>query len=72
MRRVKRGYYEAYPVVIASPPYAKTSETVIENYVKIVEKVIEEHPAGWLWSHNRWKKRHLKNKQTQDTNQASA
>ena len=59
MRKVKRGYYEAYPVIIASPPYGKTSEAVIENYVRVVEKVIENHPSGWLWSHNRWKKRHL-------------
>jgi Kdo2-lipid IVA lauroyltransferase/acyltransferase len=67
IRKVKRGYYEAYPVIIASPPYPKGSLTVIENYVRIVEDVIREHPAGWLWSHNRWKKRHLKKKPAVDT-----
>jgi KDO2-lipid IV(A) lauroyltransferase len=60
MKKVKRGYYEAYPIVIAAPPYSRTSETVIEQYVRVVEQVIRENPAGWLWSHNRWKKRHLK------------
>ena len=60
IKRIKRGYYEAYPVVIAAPPYARTSETVIEQYVSVVERVIRENPSGWLWSHNRWKKRHLK------------
>jgi KDO2-lipid IV(A) lauroyltransferase len=60
IKKIKRGYYEAYPVVIAAPPYSRTSETVIEQYVSVVEKVIRENPAGWLWSHNRWKKRHLK------------
>ena len=60
MKKVSRGYYEAYPVVVASPPYTKTSEVVVENYVKLVEEVIQKHPSGWLWSHNRWKKRHLK------------
>lgn len=60
MRKVRRGYYEAYPVIIASPPYPKDDESVIASYVRIVEDVIKEHPSGWLWSHNRWKKRHLK------------
>lgn len=60
IKKVKRGFYEASPVVVALPPYAKDSDTVIENYVRIVERVIEVHPDGWLWSHNRWKKRHLK------------
>ena len=60
LKKVKRGYYEATVVEIAAPPYAKESDTVIENYVRVVEEVIQEDPAGWLWSHNRWKTRHLK------------
>lgn len=60
IRKVKRGYYEASPVVLAEPPYEKTSEVVVENYVREVEKLIQDYPAEWLWSHNRWKKRHLK------------
>jgi KDO2-lipid IV(A) lauroyltransferase len=56
---VKRGYYEASPVVIASPPYEKAEAIVMENYVQAVQTMIEEEPEGWLWSHNRWKKRHL-------------
>jgi KDO2-lipid IV(A) lauroyltransferase len=62
MRKVSRGFYEAYPVIVASPPYPKTSVIVIENYVRLVEDVIYSYPDGWLWSHNRWKKRHLRNK----------
>lgn len=60
MKKIKRGYYEAKIVEIASPPYAKDSERMIESYVKAVEKTIRADPSGWLWSHNRWKKRHLK------------
>ncbi|MEX2230784.1 MAG: lysophospholipid acyltransferase family protein [Cyclobacteriaceae bacterium] len=59
-KKVKRGYYEASPFIIAAPPYPKESELVIENYVRIVEEMIREYPPGWLWSHNRWKKRHLR------------
>jgi KDO2-lipid IV(A) lauroyltransferase len=64
IKKIKRGFYEASPMIVASPPYTKTSEIVIENYVRLVEKVIAENPSGWLWSHNRWKKRHLENNET--------
>lgn len=60
VRKVKRGYYEVKLVEVASPPYQKDSDAVIENYVRAVEKAIRQEPAGWLWSHNRWKTRHLK------------
>jgi KDO2-lipid IV(A) lauroyltransferase len=59
IKKINRGYYEASPHLVATPPYEKNDNTVIENYIKLVEKVIVEDPAGWLWSHNRWKTRHL-------------
>ncbi len=58
--KIRRGYYESQPVVIALPPYVRNDVAVIEGYVRAVEESIREYPAGWLWSHNRWKKRHLK------------
>lgn len=58
-KKIRRGYYEAHPIIIARPPYPKDSNVVIEQYVGEVEKTIREYPAGWLWSHNRWKRRHL-------------
>lgn len=64
VKKIKRGYYTCTLIKIAEPPYEKNSETVVENYAKVVEKVIREYPGGWLWSHNRWKKRHLKENQT--------
>jgi KDO2-lipid IV(A) lauroyltransferase len=65
VRRVKRGYYEATGMEIASPPFDKDSTMIVENYVRCVEKLIQKHPSGWLWSHNRWKKRHLENVATE-------
>jgi KDO2-lipid IV(A) lauroyltransferase len=62
VKKLKRGYYEAIAEVMAMPPYDKEGFTVIENYARAVERVIKADPAGWLWSHNRWKKRHLKDK----------
>jgi len=59
-RKIKRGYYEVTLINIAEPPYDRNTDEVIDRYVKAAEKVIREYPSGWLWSHNRWKKRHLK------------
>ncbi len=57
IRKKKRGYYEAEYVLLSEPPYEKDSYRVVESYVKATEKIIQENPAGWLWSHNRWKDR---------------
>jgi KDO2-lipid IV(A) lauroyltransferase len=59
MRKIKRGYYETRIVQITKPPYEKETTDIITPYVDAVEKVIHADPAGWLWSHNRWKTRHL-------------
>ncbi len=60
LRKIKRGYYETTIVELARPPYAKDDHTVLERYVREVEGIIQERPSEWLWSHNRWKTRHLK------------
>lgn len=60
VKRLSRGYYTCTLVKIAEPPYAPDSETVLKNYVQEVEQVIKENPEDWLWSHNRWKTRHLR------------
>jgi KDO2-lipid IV(A) lauroyltransferase len=60
VRKIKRGYYETVLVRISEPPYDQQSEAILSNYVPAVEKLIRERPSEWLWSHNRWKKRHLR------------
>ncbi len=59
MRKVKRGYYEATIIEIAAPPFDKENTDVLKKYIEEIERVINNDPAGWLWSHNRWKTRHL-------------
>lgn len=59
LRKIRRGYYEVVLKEIATPPYGKENNEVLENYVNAVEHLISEDPSTWLWSHNRWKKRHL-------------
>ena len=53
----KRGYYEIEFIKIGDPPYERDNYQMIENYIKETERVIKSDPGGWLWSHNRWKKR---------------
>ena len=60
MKKIRRGYYETTVVEVAMPPYPKDDNKVINRYIQAAEQVIRENPSGWLWSHNRWKKRHLK------------
>jgi KDO2-lipid IV(A) lauroyltransferase len=55
-KKVRRGYYECELVKIAEPPYSRTDFHIVDNYVKATEKIIQEQPEGWLWSHARWKK----------------
>ncbi len=59
IRKVKRGFYEVTFVPLAEPPYEKNSDEIIERYAEAAERLIHQYPSGWLWSHNRWKKRHL-------------
>ncbi|MGE0588777.1 MAG: lysophospholipid acyltransferase family protein [Cyclobacteriaceae bacterium] len=56
VKKVNRGFYEMEFVKLGDPPFENGSVTVIENYIKETEQVIQNDPAGWLWSHNRWKK----------------
>ena len=55
VKNVGRGKYEVELINIGLPPYEKNSFDIIENYARETEKTISEDPAGWLWSHRRWK-----------------
>lgn len=60
VEKIKRGYYTCRLVLVGEPPYSKSDAVVVENYARAVEQSIYQQPSGWLWSHKRWKKRHLK------------
>lgn len=60
VRKARRGFYEVTFKLIAEPPYTKQETDIMKKYVAEVEALVHERPAEWLWSHNRWKKRHLK------------
>lgn len=60
--KVKRGYYEIEIKEIASPPHDRKEHTILENYAKATENVIQKYPSGWLWSHKRWKYKRMEMK----------
>ncbi|MBP9926204.1 MAG: lysophospholipid acyltransferase family protein [Cyclobacteriaceae bacterium] len=55
VKKIKRGYYEAEGFVVSHLPYEKESQQIVEDYIVATESIIKQQPAGWLWSHNRWK-----------------
>jgi len=54
-RRQRRGYYEVEFQEIARHSDESAGHEIIERYAKLAERAIREDPAGWLWSHRRWK-----------------
>jgi KDO2-lipid IV(A) lauroyltransferase len=56
MRRLDRGVYE-----VELEPLTTTEEkklppgTIMERYARVLERDIDADPAGWWWSHKRWK-----------------
>lgn len=57
VNRVRRGYYSVNLIKLAEPPYGKDDHTILEHYAKATESLVKEDPAGYLWSHKRWKLR---------------
>jgi len=55
VHKVRRGYYEVKLEEIAQPPYSYDNRQILPAYVRHAEKLIRANPAGWLWSHRRWK-----------------
>ncbi|MEQ8478420.1 lysophospholipid acyltransferase family protein [Fulvivirga sp.] len=55
MLRIKRGYYTVELIKLTEPPYQKESHNILESYISQTEQLINEDPAGYLWSHKRWK-----------------
>jgi KDO2-lipid IV(A) lauroyltransferase len=59
IRKLKRGHYQVHFEFLGNPPFEEKDNVLIARYAASIERLIRERPAEWLWSHNRWKKRHL-------------
>ncbi len=53
--KIRRGYYESSFVMIASNPQDTKPLEITEKYYYLLESLIRESPAEYLWTHNRWK-----------------
>lgn len=58
VRRVKRGYYSCKFKPITDDPKSFGEHEMTRLYMKMLEADIRRDPARWLWTHNRWKRKH--------------
>lgn len=56
---VKRGYYEVDCIPLCLDPKTTVEHQITEMQFALLENILNENPAYWLWSHKRWK--HKKN-----------
>lgn len=61
--RLSRGKYEVELHKLTDPPYQRGDHEVLEKYIRFSEVAIRNHPADWLWTHNRWKYRRSENEE---------
>lgn len=52
---VKRGYYEVDCILLCQEPKATTDHELTHMQFTMLEDILKEDPAYWLWSHRRWK-----------------
>ncbi|HET7201958.1 MAG TPA: lysophospholipid acyltransferase family protein [Steroidobacteraceae bacterium] len=55
MRRLARGRYEIELEPLTSVGARLPDGEATERYARVLERDIEADPAGWWWSHKRWK-----------------
>lgn len=59
MTKLKRGYYEYEFVSITDNPKEMGENEITEIHTRLLEDIIKENPAYWLWSHKRWKHKRI-------------
>jgi KDO2-lipid IV(A) lauroyltransferase len=55
IQRVKRGHYELELSFISENPKETLAGEITTGYAKRLERIIQQKPENWLWSHRRWK-----------------
>ena len=55
VQKVKRGYYQLFPILISENPKEEPEFEITRKYFATLEKSIKERPEFYLWSHKRWK-----------------
>ena len=55
IRKIKRGYYTLEYELVTENAALEKAGTITQKHTQILEKIIQEEPQFWLWSHKRWK-----------------
>ncbi len=55
MYKVRRGHYRAELITIADHPASLPEGELTRRFRSLLESAIRQYPAGWLWSHKRFK-----------------
>lgn len=55
LKVIKRGYYEVNCVPVCLKPDETSGHQITDMHFALLEDIIKEEPAYWLWSHRRWK-----------------
>lgn len=55
VKPVRRGYYTLTMELLTKHPKETPEFWITEQYARMMERMILRHPAGWLWTHKRWK-----------------
>jgi len=63
IRKIKRNFYEGTIELVSENPAETQEFEITTKYMQLLEKTILRDPAGYLWTHNRWKHRKMKNEE---------
>lgn len=53
--KVKRGFYEIEYEILTETPNDCETGYITKTHTQKLEKIIQQQPEFWLWSHKRWK-----------------
>ena len=63
--KVKSRYYEETVRVISTDAKNTADFEITELHMQSMQKMIRRNPSYWLWTHKRWKHKHLYQKDKQ-------
>jgi Kdo2-lipid IVA lauroyltransferase/acyltransferase len=56
LKKIKRGHYSINLELLTEEPLKTNEGEISDMHVRALERLIQEKPQYWLWSHKRWKK----------------
>jgi KDO2-lipid IV(A) lauroyltransferase len=56
VEKLKRGPYMMHLELITEDPHGLSWGEITEAHTQRLERIIEQKPQYWIWSHKRWKR----------------